>query len=335
MRDSILRLAFAAGFLGLILGSRGLAAADPITFVIQADPTGVISGPFGTEPLSGPLTIILVGDTANATENPGSGAFIGSFSAVGFTFPGLPQLFSVDPETYSLSNTFLTGPFFLGQDVEMTYGSGALSSYAFTTDLSPTSLSYLTGSLLDVASADGTFNTPIYGFTIASLSNVSVSAGLGSAPEPRGVKLSTGRASGVGRAPGRTGIAMLGRFLLDGPIDLRTATLTITSLLADGAVDIAGLPLSLDGDPRNTARTAYFSLAAGQLRAKATIRDRGRGDFAFRIEVSGATGEASTQCPRPTLTTAFVLRDGVHVPVVISTRQPWLCSGRNQYLSTP
>jgi hypothetical protein len=334
MCDPIVRLGSAAAFLALFFGGGALAVADPITFAIHADATGIIVDPSGrTQPFSGPTTITFQGDTANVTETP-SGAAIDSFSAVGFAFPNLPELFALDPDAYPLSNSFNARMLTVSSHVQFTYGPGALNAYAFQTDVLPSPLTYnpfSTASIQGGASADGTLNSPVFGFLIESFSNVTFSASLGSTSMAR---LSTGTVHGVGRGSTRAGIAMVGTFRLHRTVDLSAvpATLTITSLLHDGAADVAGLPLILIGDTRNTARTAYFKTAAGPFRAKATVHDRGRGEFTFRIEMSGATSEPSGQCPHTTLTTAFIIQDGVNAPVAVSAQQPWRCFGRNQYL---
>ena len=142
----------------------------------------------------------------------------------------------------------------------------------------------------------------------------------------------------VGRGSGRTGIRIVGSFLPNRKVDLDAATaLTITALLDDGVEDVNGLPLLLIPDARNNATTAYFKTAVGVVPiAKVTIHDRGRNEFTFRIEVSKATGHPSAQCPNTTLTTAFVIADGVNAPVAVSTQQPWLCFGRgDQFLKSP
>ena len=155
---------------------------------------------------------------------------------------------------------------------------------------------------------------------------------------PAAVTGFSGRAHGVGRGSTRTGIAMVGTFLLDENVNLAAvpATVTITSLLNDGERDVLGLPLTLLGDPRNNAKTAYFKTADGAVpSASVVIGARGRGEFTWRIEVSRATSSPSTQCPNTTLTTAFIMENGVNTPVEVSTRQPWLCFGTgNQYLKS-
>jgi hypothetical protein len=124
--------------------------------------------------------------------------------------------------------------------------------------------------------------------------------------------------------------------MLNGTVDLGAvpATVTILSLLGDGASDVAGLPLTLVGDPRNNAKTAYFRTADGAVPiAKVAIGARGRGLFTFRIDLSKAGSVPSDQCPKTALTTAFIIDDNVNAPVAVSTEQPWRCFGRgNQYL---
>jgi hypothetical protein len=124
----------------------------------------------------------------------------------------------------------------------------------------------------------------------------------------------------------------VGTALLNRKVNLEAAALTLTSLLRDGdGHDIGGLPLTIDRDSRNNTSTAYFRTAVGAVPfVTVAIRDRGRGRLTFRIQVGGGTYEASSQCPNLTLTTSFVLDDGV--PVSISTKQPWLCFGENRYL---
>src|SRR5262245_2599894 len=111
MRAPILRPACSAAFLGVILGCGVPAAADPIIFTIKADVTGSITGPSGTQPLSGPFTMTFEGDTSNVKV--GNNAFIDSFATVGFDFSGVPGFLSVDPENYALSNVFNTVDFFI------------------------------------------------------------------------------------------------------------------------------------------------------------------------------------------------------------------------------
>ena len=140
----------------------------------------------------------------------------------------------------------------------------------------------------------------------------------------------SGSANGVGRGTRQTGIAIVGMFVFPGAVNLGGATtVTITGLLDDGTTDVGGVPLRLMRDARNNAKTARFESAAGLFPAvRLTVGDHGNGEFTFRIEVSGATYDASGQCPNPTLVTAFAI-DGVKV----STQQPWLCFGTgNQYL---
>ena len=142
-----------------------------------------------------------------------------------------------------------------------------------------------------------------------------------------------GTGEGVGRGSAKTGVRILGSFLLDGAINLDTATsVTITSLLDDGNRDVAGLPLTLHAECCNNAKTAYFKTADGVVPiARVTLHDQGRGEFTFRIEVSKATSQPSNQCPKPLLTTTFLV-DGI----TVSTQQPWLCYGTgNQYLRSP
>lgn len=147
----------------------------------------------------------------------------------------------------------------------------------------------------------------------------------------------SGKAQGVGRA--RTGIAIIGTFLLNEQIDLGAspATLTILSLLNDGTRDVVGLPLTLLGDPRNNAKTAYFNTAVGVVPiATVAIGAQGNGKFTFHIKVSQATSVPSDQCPNTTLTTAFEIQGGGNPLVAVSTQQPWLCFGTgNQYLKSP
>jgi len=147
----------------------------------------------------------------------------------------------------------------------------------------------------------------------------------------------SGKANGVGR-PSRTGIAMVGTFTLDRPLDLDAATaVTITHLLSDGIHDVAGLPLTLPAECCNNAKTAYFKTAVGRGPiARVTIGARGGDEFTLRIEVSQASSEPSDQCPDATLTTALLVHDGGNSPVAVTTQQPWLCFGTgDQYLKSP
>jgi hypothetical protein len=149
----------------------------------------------------------------------------------------------------------------------------------------------------------------------------------------------SGIAHGVGRGSTRTGISMVGTFLLDGEVDLGAvpATLTISSLLNDGARDVAGLPLTLLGDHRNNANVARFNTPVGTLPiAKVTIGAKGGGRFTFRVDVAKATIEPPSLCPTTNLTTSFTINDGISPPVTLTTLQPWLCFGAgNKYLKSP
>ena len=151
----------------------------------------------------------------------------------------------------------------------------------------------------------------------------------------------SGKAHGVGRRAGVTGIAMVGTFLLDGELDLAACPgkVTIGSLLNEvrGVREtVANLPLILRGDCRNTASTGYFRTTGQGQRGEVIIGAHGKGVYTFRVKVTEATSSVAAHCPTTALTTAFEIDDGVNPPVVVSTLQPWLCFGTaNQYIKSP
>jgi hypothetical protein len=152
----------------------------------------------------------------------------------------------------------------------------------------------------------------------------------------------SGTGEGVERAAGRTGIVMTGTLVVDGPIDLGAvpATVRITRLLHEvgGAGEtVAGLPLVLTADRRNSDKVARFTSPAGAVPiATLTLGSKGSGEFTFRLNVTRATSVVAGQCPDPTLTTTFLIHDGVNPPVTVSTQQRWICFGSgHQYLRAP
>jgi hypothetical protein len=153
------------------------------------------------------------------------------------------------------------------------------------------------------------------------------------------VTMFSGQGQGAGRGSDRSGLTIAGRFIVERPLDLAAfpATVTITSLFNEaGGIGetVAGLPLILIADRRNNEQVAYFKSAAGVLPiAKLALGSRGRGEFTSRLNVSGATSLRADRCPDTGLTTTFVIQDGVHPDVSVSTQQRWLCFGTGkQYL---
>jgi hypothetical protein len=152
----------------------------------------------------------------------------------------------------------------------------------------------------------------------------------------------SGKASGVGQGSGQAGVRLVGMFEFQGTVDLAACpgTLTITSLLDEGAGAgelVTGPPLTLHGDCSNTSTVARFKTDVGQVPiVEVAIGRRDHGKFTLRVEASQATIGVAAGCPTTTMTTAFVIEDGVNLPVNVSTDQPWLCFGKgNQYLKSP
>lgn len=156
-----------------------------------------------------------------------------------------------------------------------------------------------------------------------------------------GVTRWSAKAHGVGRGPDRTGVEIVGSFEFHGTVDLAACpgTVTITRLLDEvsGAGErVAGLPLTLHGDCRNTSQTARFTTTGRQAPiARIAIGARDRGRFTFRVAVSHTASGVAEECPVTRMTTTFVIEDGVNVPVHVSTEQPWRCFGvGDQYLKS-
>jgi hypothetical protein len=128
-----------------------------------------------------------------------------------------------------------------------------------------------------------------------------------------------------------------------GPLDLSApgATVTIRSLFGEGGgagEAVAGLPVTLLADPRNSARVGLFGTSPGSVPiAAVAIGARGGGRHTLRLEVSGATIAVPRQCPPATrLTTTLVIDDGLNPPTVVTTEQPWRCFGTgSKYMRAP
>ena len=137
---------------------------------------------------------------------------------------------------------------------------------------------------------------------------------------------------------------MSGVFTFTGALDLgaRDIALTVLNALneAGGAGELAlDTQLTLTADGRNTSRSARFKTAAGTTpQATATIGSRGRGQYTFTLQISGATIELPTGCPQTEVSTAIELDDGANQPFSLSIVEPWRCiqrGGRVEYLRRP
>jgi hypothetical protein len=131
----------------------------------------------------------------------------------------------------------------------------------------------------------------------------------------------SGTAYDVGRE-GRISLAIVGTFLVD-DVELtldKVEAVTITSLIDDGESDVASLPLRLLADPRNSARTAYFSTPVGAVpSAKIAIGARGHGVFTFRINVRRGSSEPFERSPFPVnLVAGFVVEGLAAVSAALS-----------------
>jgi hypothetical protein len=160
--------------------------------------------------------------------------------------------------------------------------------------------------------------------------------------EAAAVTTFSGKAHGIGRGRNRAGLALAGRFTSSSMINLdaTAATVRIGPLLREVGVAeevVARFPTTLVADPRNNATTGTFKTPDGELPVvKATIGARGRGQFVFSIEVSGATIKTPSQCPAADLATTFTIDDGVNPSVPVAAKRSWRCFGPgNEYLRTP
>jgi uncharacterized repeat protein (TIGR03803 family) len=155
---------------------------------------------------------------------------------------------------------------------------------------------------------------------------------------PGGVTRFTGTATGVGVSGNRAGLQIVGRFTSQTNINLGAATLTIERLLDETGGNgelVQGLPLTLSATPGSGPDLARFEDRTGPNYAFFDTKDLGRGQFDFRIKLGAAAIESAALCSPTALTTRFRLDDGLRV-LVVSTEQPWTCSGlRNQFLKTP
>lgn len=147
----------------------------------------------------------------------------------------------------------------------------------------------------------------------------------------------TGGAQGVG-LDARGVMTIVGAFTFDEGLDLGAAgaVATVTRLLEQGGLDqVGGLPVTLDADPRNTARTATYRTAAGIVPAmRLTIGRRGVDQFTFRLEVSGATITVPAVCPG-SFTLSFEINDLSNPPGGAAAPLPWVCYGSgNRYMKT-
>jgi hypothetical protein len=161
------------------------------------------------------------------------------------------------------------------------------------------------------------------------------------APESA-VSYASGKANGVGRGAAQGGMSLVGKFTYTGDLALNAvpAIARITALLREFSAAgelVQGVPLVLDGDPRNTIKTAVYESETGKLPiVRLTIGAKGRGVFTFRLEVSQATITVPLDCPATVLRTAFALDDGTNPPVPVEFDGVWGCSGTgNRYLRTP
>lgn len=303
----------------------GGTGADHLATIDPATGLATIIGPFGFcfFPF-GPCTI----EGIEGIAFDKSGTLWGAHSARGAAGP--PGLYRIDRATGAA--TFVT-PIL---DASLNPPSGGVVSLQFACDgtlYGGTANAIPPGSdggrLVTITPSTGRFRF------VGAVADTGGSS-LGALAFENNCNTMTGSATGVGRGAGRAGVSMVGTFLMDRKLDLDTATsVTITSLLDDGLSDVAGLPVTLTAECCNNEDTAYFSTAPGTApRVTLAIRDRGRGQFTFRIRVSDATYNPSAFCPQPELATRFVI-DG-HPPVAVLIEQPWLCFGRsNQYLKTP
>jgi hypothetical protein len=220
-----------------------------------------------------------------------------------------------------------------------------------TLDLLTRSLLRITSLGSVVTDAEGNFSA-VVDLPVASpvAASIDVTDGIGSevlAPflveEPQAeVTTFSGVAHGVGLAPGRGAVEVVGTFSFAGPIDIgsRDARVSVIALLDEvvGRGDsVLGLPLTLVADPSNRPTSGRFKTARGSAPvAEMALRARGRGEFTFRLTLAGATIAPPRGCSRVGLTTAFIVADGRNRPVTVAPAQPWQCfGGGNRYLTTP
>jgi len=146
----------------------------------------------------------------------------------------------------------------------------------------------------------------------------------------------TGGAQGVG-LDARGAVTITGAFTFDEPLDLAAAgaTATIESLLGQAGVDlVGGVPITLNADSRNTARTARYQTPAGSTPSALLTIGARSGQFTFRLEVSGATITVPTVCP-DTFTLSFSIDDQTSPPGGVAAPLSWVCYGTGKrYMKT-
>lgn len=151
-----------------------------------------------------------------------------------------------------------------------------------------------------------------------------------------------GKATKLGTVE-RAGVTISGTFTLDTPLDLRTVTITIDSLLDEegGAGELLGgsFPLVLNATPGNKTRNGRYATATG---AKPKLRleipnDRTK-PGSFFLNGSLASIALPHLCPpgrgsTTTLKTSFTIDDGVNPIVTVEGDTAWQCLGKDA--STP
>jgi hypothetical protein len=171
-------------------------------------------------------------------------------------------------------------------------------------------------------------------------------------PEPGGeAVVKSGGATGVG-APRQGRLQFSAKFPVSGPLDLRTAVLTLDAFLQEvnGAGELVNDHTNLDFSPltllapRGARETqAEFTTPRGRLpQVKVRLKVE-RGELDVRLQVDRASIESPQQCAGDFLTTRLQLRlrvdDGVHAPVELVSHEHWTCdtdhSGKVSRLSFP
>lgn len=128
-------------------------------------------------------------------------------------------------------------------------------------------------------------------------------------------------------------VKIKGKFAFGGMLDLRTARVTIQSLLNEAGVELVPGAEGVQLTPKQGAqeRKAVFETPGGEeprVRVKLAVR----GDMRLVARVRRATIAAPVGCSGMPMTTELALRlvveDGQNEPVVIETVQPWECKTR-------